>query len=429
MRSFFSYRFLVLLLLSFFFQKCSDTCKVTNTYTYYQPVYTTSAEVRNSVRYEAPHELKNPGRIYFKDNFLFVNETGQGIHVINNTNPASPTPVGFLKIPGNYDLAISGNYLYADSFIDMVIFDVTDKTLIKEFKRIENVFDHSLSYGFPMVNNGNFLTSWKQVKSVNVVESNCSYEMQPWGGRVYDDGIMFAAVSGAQTTVPTTSPISQTGIGGSTARFTITQGNLYALDTYKLEVIDISQPANPQFGKELNLSWDVETLFPYKDKLFIGSRSGMSIYDLKTPANPVFISKYEHLRSCDPVVVDDTYAYVTLRNGSSCTGFTNQLEVIDITNLSSPKLVKAYPMTNPYGLGIDQKLLFVCDGSAGLKIYDAADVSKLDDNQLAHYPGISSVDVIPFNTLAMMIANDGLYQYNYADPKNIYLVSKVAIVR
>ena len=430
MRSHFYSRFLILLLLSFSFQECSDTCKVTNTYTYYLPVYSTSAVVRSSIQYEAPRVINKPGKIYFKDNFLFINETGEGIHIINNSNPVSPIPIGFLKIPGNYDLAISGNYLYADSFIDMVVFDVTDKASIKEIKRVENVFDHSTSYGYPIANQNYILTEWKQVQNVTISESDCSYGRQPWGGMLYEDGIIFNATAlSSSSSIPTFGPVSQTGIGGSTARFTISQGNLYALDGYKLDVIDISQPVSPQVGKSVDVSSDVETLFPYKDKLFIGSRSGMYIYDLKAPATPVLMSKYEHLRSCDPVVVDETYAYVTLRNGSSCESFTNQLEVIDITNLAAPKLVKTYPLTNPHGLGIDQKMLFVCDGSAGLKIYDASDVTKLDENQLAHYPGISSIDVIPFNKTAMMIANDGLYQYNYADPKNIIQVSKLPIVK
>ena len=330
-----------------------------------------------------------------------------------------------MRIPGNHDLAIIDNYLYADSFIDLVVFDVTVKSSIKEISRVERVFDHAQSYGYPMLSNNLVLTDWKKVSTVNVYESRCDKQLQPWGGRFFEDGIVLNfAASNTKATGP---QLSGAGKGGSMARFTITQNNLYALDGAKLDVIGLDQPAFPVMGKEVEIGWDVETLFPYKDKLFAGSRSGMYIYDLQDPRTPKLLSKYEHLRSCDPVVVDDSYAYVTLRNGSTCQGFVNQLEVINITNLSSPKLVKIYPMTNPYGLGIDNKILFICDGADGLKIFDAADVNSIDVNRLAHYPAIKALDIIPFNAIAMMISSDGLYQYNYADPKNIFQISKLPI--
>lgn len=420
-------RFFCLLLLSFGLQDCSDRCKVTNTYTYYKPVYSTSAEVRASVRYEAPRQLTNLGKIYLKDNYLFLNEMGEGIHVIDNRDPSVPTMVGFLKIRGNYDLAMVGNYLYADSFIDLIVFDATDKTSIKEVDRIERVFDHGISYGYPVLANNKILTDWQEAKTVDVYESQCDVQIQPWGGRYFEDGIAMPT-TGFNVKASAASTLS-TGIGGSMARFTISQNTLYALDLDQMDVINIAQPDHPVIGGEVEIGWDVETLFPYKDKLFAGSRSGMYIYDLKNPLTPGLLSKFGHFRSCDPVVVDDSFAYVTLRNGNSCQGFTNELEVVDITNLSAPRLVKTFPMTNPHGLGIDNKILFICDGADGLKIFDATDVNAIDANRLAHYPGIQALDIIPFQNIAIMISNDGLYQYNYADPKNINLISKLAIAR
>ena len=56
------------------------------------------------------------------------------------------------------------------------------------------------------------------------------------------------------------------------------------------------------------------------------------------------------------------------REGTACGGFTNQLDVIDISNKTSPLLISSYAMYNPSGLGIDGDLIFICDGEAGLKI-------------------------------------------------------------
>jgi hypothetical protein len=127
-------------------------------------------------------------------------------------------------------------------------------------------------------------------------------------------------------------------------------------------------------------------------------------------------------------VVQDDLAYVTLRSGNECTGFTNQLEIIDIKNVSSPQLLETYPMTNPHGLGIDQSTLFICDGTAGLKIFDASDITSIDKNQLAHYDNVHAYDVIPFNNIVMMIGQDGIFQYDYANPKEIKFLSKLEVV-
>ena len=126
-------------------------------------------------------------------------------------------------------------------------------------------------------------------------------------------------------------------------------------------------------------------------------------------------------------MVQDKYAYVTLRSGTECQGFTNQLEVIDIEIISSPSLVKVYPMTNPHGLGVDGNLLFICDGSDGLKIYDAADVNTIGDKLIKHYRDINALDVIPFNDVLIMIGEDGLFQYDYSNPQDITLLSHLSV--
>jgi hypothetical protein len=153
----------------------------------------------------------------------------------------------------------------------------------------------------------------------------------------------------------------------------------------------------------------------------------MHIFSLEDPANPVKVSTYEHVRSCDPVVVSGNTAYVTLRSGTQCEGFTNQLEVIDVADWSSPQLVKIYPMSNPHGLGIDKSLLFICDGNAGLKIYDATDQQNIDKHLIKHYENIHAFDVIPFNNVLMLIGADGIFQYDYSDPTKIKLLSKLKI--
>ncbi|MCW5911178.1 MAG: hypothetical protein KIT62_08900 [Cyclobacteriaceae bacterium] len=424
-----SFGYLLLMALAGAGISCSDKCEETYEYVYYEPVYSTSAEIKAAVKQEEAKPLSQIGRIYFKDGFLFINEAGEGIHIIDNRNPAAPQNISFLAIPGNYDLAIRGNTLYADSYVDLIAFDITNLNAIKEVDRIESLFNNYQTLGMMVASARGILTRWEQKESVTVQQTDCAARYQPWGGFYYSEGVAFlnSSASGAKAAIAPTP--SATGIGGSMARFTIVGDHLYGLDGANVDIVDITTQAAPEAVKEFALAWDIETLFPYHDKLFVGSQSGMYILDVSTPDQPVQLSRYAHIRSCDPVVVEGDYAYVTLRSGNACQGFTNQLEVINITNLKSPSLVKTYLMTNPHGLGIDNGTLFICDGSAGLKVYNATDVNTIDQNQLAHYGSIQAFDIIPYQHIAMMIGEDGLFQYDYSDLDNIKLISTLSITR
>lgn len=202
-----------------------------------------------------------------------------------------------------------------------------------------------------------------------------------------------------------------TGKGGSMARFAIKGDYLYTVDYSKLNVFDISQANNPQYKNQVYLGNDIETIFPYQNSIFIGTQTGMQILDNSNPEQPYFLSAFAHVRSCDPVVVQGNYAYVTLRGGNRCGGASNQLDVLDISNLQNPILLKSYPMSSPYGLGIDGNSLFICDGDAGLRILNAQ--NPLNLVQTNHLTAINAFDVIPVNGLLLLIGKDGLYQYDY----------------
>jgi hypothetical protein len=411
--------------LSFLFGSCNDQCEDRNTFSYYEPVYTPLSVIRSSIAIDEPKPIVGVGKIYFKDGYLFVNEPGAGIHVIDNHDPQNPLRKHFITIPGNSNMAIRNNILYADSYIDLVALDISNPDQVVEVSRLENIFSQYNSMGFYVDAERGLVTEWVEKKNVEITESPCDADIQPWGGYYYRGGVVmegdFYATKGSAV------PATSTGVGGSMARFTINADHLYMLDSWNLHTADITDPTVLVKKSTNQLSWDIETIFPFEDKLFIGTRSGMHIFSLENPANPVKVSTYEHVRSCDPVVVDGETAYVTLRSGTECEGFTNQLEVINVADWSNPQLVKVYPMSNPHGLGIDQSLLFVCDGDAGLKIYDATDQQNIDKHLIKHYKNIHAFDVIPFNNVLMLIGEDGIFQYDYSDPSKIKLLSKLSI--
>jgi len=102
----------------------------------------------------------------------------------------------------------------------------------------------------------------------------------------------------------------------------------------------------------------------------------------------------------------------------------NQLDILDVSNLTSPQLVKSLNLQNPFGLGVDGKYLFVCDGDAGLKVFD---INKpAEPTLIKQFGGINAYDVIPLNGLLLLIGKDGLYQYAY-QAQEMNLISKIPV--
>ncbi|AUD03852.1 LVIVD repeat-containing protein [Spirosoma pollinicola] len=223
-------------------------------------------------------------------------------------------------------------------------------------------------------------------------------------------------------------PSPGSGTGGSTARFTVSGNTLYTVSNTALQTYDISQSSNPKTGSKVPLGFGVETIFPYRNTLFIGTQTGMHIYDINQPATPRSVGIYTHILSCDPVVAQGNYAYVTLRSGTNCRAQAvniNSLDVIEISNLASPKLIRSYPMINPHGLGVDSTLLFVGEGDYGLRVMDISDPTNVREVQ--YFYETKTYDVIPAKKLLIVTGPDGIYQYSYADLKQLKLLSKIPV--
>jgi hypothetical protein len=395
-----------------------DKEKVTQTYTWYTPNYSTLTEVRANMKSSPARALKDPGKIYIYGNYIFLNEVDEGIHIFDNSQPTSPKRISFIPIPGNVDIAVTGNTLYADSYCDLVTFDISDPKAVTPLKFTENAFPYRsgyLSYNRYAYNTPRPTNTDSIKVVVSYTRHDTVYSHAP---NISTGPIFFDAL--ASSSVPSK---STTGQGGSMARFTLMDNHLYTVSTSELLAYNISNPRDPQFVKKTTVGASIETIYPFKNKLFIGSSFGMYIYDVSAPGSPVKLGQLAHFRSCDPVVADDNKAWVTLRSGVVCGGNINQLQVVDITNLMSPSLVKTYNMTNPFGLGKDGNTLFICDGKDGVKVYNAADANNL--MLIKRIDGLQAYDVIASNNRALVVAKEGLYQFDYSNLGNIRLLSKI----
>ncbi len=393
------------------------------------PVYMGYEEFRDAVTTAGARELENPGKIYFKDNFIFINEEYEGIHIIDNTDPENPQNIVFVEIPGNLDIAVKENVLFADSYIDLVALDISDLNEIHEVSRLEEAFPYSVPtyddrYAVAGVDHSKgVVVGWTVKKYRQKMETESQWVYYGNKNEYFDyAGISLPNSGGAAG--------SSFGIGGSMARFGLYDKYLYVATENQMLVFDAENPESLSQVSKLNIGSGVETMFIYDDHMFMGTQSSMLIYSLENATLPGYVGTFSHVTSCDPVVISDGYAYITLHDGDRCGNAVNRLDVVKLSgDYLHNTLVNSYNMHNPHGLGIDDQILFICDGDAGLKVYDASDKKHIDEHQIAHFANINTYDVIPVYNYLFMIGDNGFYQYDYSDLQNIHQVSFIPVRR
>lgn len=389
-----------------------DKCTTVVTYKKYTPIYKTLDEMDAEVHVLEAREMKQTGKIFVYGDYLLINELREGVHIVDNSTPSNPVNVAFLEIAGNIDIAVKNNVLYADSYFDMLTFDMSNPSSPTLLDRIKWLYPTS-KYRFDRTRNAYVVGQTEEIVTEDVP---CDQASSFWGNK----NDQFSVNSTFASDVGSSGPIS---VAGSMASMVLMGDYLYIINGRKLAIY--STGSSPVLQNTVDVGFGIETLFPNGDNLFIGSRNGMFIYDNSDPLNPIQRGQFMHFSACDPVFVKDDVAYVTLRDGTPCQGATNQLDVIDVSDLMNPKLIKTYPMFNPHGLSVDDDNLYLCDGAEGLKVFGVSDLKRIDSHKEFEYPNMDSYDVIrmPNKELLIVIAKDGLYQFDLSD--GVKLISKI----
>lgn len=409
-------RFFTVIACMALFASCKKDAGTKNgkTITLYTPVYGSKAAALTSINGNVNEPVARTGKIYIKDNFIFLNDQNKGIHVYNNANPSNPVQIAFLAIPGNLDIAVKGNILFADMYNDLLAIDITNPRQVRLTNTVENFFTgRSYVNGYPTVMNDEVVVEWQERDTV--VEEG--YNPFPQCFTCAGGDILTLSAAG----------VKSAGTAGSMAGMVLMNDYLYAIkESHSVGIVDIHNAAAPQVVNEFFAGFDLQTIFPFQGKLFLGSAIGMFMYDVTNPQQPTSLGEFTHGRACDPVITDGQHAYVTLHAGDGCGGDANELHVVDVANLPQSQLVKTYQLTKPTGLGKDGNRLFVCDETE-VKVYNASNpadlriINRIKSNQ--------PYDVITGDNRAIVVCSDGLYQYDYSNINNIRRLSFIAAKR
>ncbi len=380
------------------------------------PVVKSLADIREDVAVTAARQTGPDGKIYVTEQYLFYIAQESGVHVFNNANPAVPVNIAFINLEGVHDISVKGNYLFADNFVDLVVFDISDIQNITLVRTFENVIAF-----FPTYPEDAEFYDCTVYPTGDEIITGFTTTMK---NRPERQWLIFSNDALASFESSNTTPV---GTGGSYARFQINNDALYTINSYKLNVFNISDPVNTFFDKEVYMTqWfgggEFETLFIQREILFVGSTTGMYTVNAEDEFNPYFVSGFSHATACDPVVVFGDTAYITVRGDSTCGAIADQINVIDVADIANPTLLSTYLVEEPYGLGIKNNILYVGCGNNGLKLFNAANSANLTLENT--YPG-NVKDVILLNSHLITVGDNKIIQYSYGPNFTLTQLSEI----
>lgn len=413
-----------LLLLSMFaFVSCTeDFGKTTVTYERATAIYGDLESFRNQALFTSSREISDPGKIFIGDRYLLIGEEGEGIHVFDNANPENPTNLGFIQIFGNREYFLDGDDLYAESVYDMVKIDLTNIRQPQLINRVTDVFAQ------PQFNDqGEAIIGFNYGSVTEEYDVN-DPDLQ-WLGQGNETFFFdFNNQLIPKSAVPTSFAGNSSDGIGTVNRIASHEGFVYVISRSELSIFD-GAGAFDLLAKR-NISWDMETVYPLENKLFIGTRNSMEVFDITNPTSPEREGTYFHETSCDPVLpINASTAYVTLRTGdfSECPGDTNELLVLDVSSAWNTAEIQSFEMASPYGMSLIGNRLYVGEGANGLAIFDASDNRNL--SLIERDRAVEAYDIIPHPSRADIIfiaGPTGFSQYRIDEAEEFFLISNVA---
>lgn len=407
-----------------FFSICScttDQGTVEVEYVEAKAIYGDISKIRATPLNESARAIENPGKIFIGERYILIGEEGSGIHVIDNHDRTNPEQLAFINIPGNREYYVSENMLYAESYYDLIKIDIANPLNVSLIGRAKNAIQEAFQNS-----EGEYLVGFTYENKKAVLNQDEDFYKEIIGDQLVH--LDFAENIIPQSAVPSSFAGNSSSQSGTVNRVTKNGDYIYTISNNNLIVVGDGS----NFGNEMqlykNFKPDMETIFPYEGKLFMGSRTSMNIFDLSDPLSPRELYEFDHVTSCDPVLPFKQVAYITLRTAdfSDCPGNINALVAIDLQDISNPTQLHELQMSSPYGMSAIGDKLFVGEGENGLTVFDIQ--NEKNPKLLQSNKDIEAYDIIsdPIDKNIIFIAGpDGLQQFTIENDQSFDLNSTI----
>ena len=347
-------------------------------------------------------DMKEPGKFWLADDTLYLIVPGRELRIYNIADLANPLLAATIPATNTSELAVlpvdNGHVVYMDNKGNLDVYQITPGSAPLLVRSLVGVCDVTSYYagGYGFVD---------------------GYEDDIFGCDSCGDDDVASYSSGST--------------GGSLARFAVAGDYLYTLRSGSIKVFQlrggVASPTDPLSLGEYKTDWDIETIHPALGHLFMGAASGVHVYSLTNPHAPVRIGGLTHARARDPIVVEEPYAYVTLRDGNFADGGPfSRLEVLRLNSLTNMELLRTFGVGAPYGLAVKSGYVYVCDRENGVLVYNqpATTPSPAPDAKIS---GIDPRDAIIRDTTLFVNARGEVLLYSIASPLQPVRLSRISI--
>ena len=277
--------------------------------------------------------------IFIQNNKAIINNSVSGIKVIDISDPAHLSSLGYYDAPGSSSQVVAlGNLAYvACSYSGIQIIDINDNTnssLVSSFQGYSKAQDIDIS--------GDFVYLADRYAGLDVID--ISDISDPIITGTYFDGI------------------------GRSDNVSINNNNLCfsrAYPYHELLFVDISVPDNPILLHQVDLSEVLSSgsiaLFQTISHVFVGAGDTLQIYNISDFSNPVLIAKYATTAKITDIIVLGDQCFISIGEDG--------IEIINIESINSPQHVGSYN-TSGYAeqLVYQSGILIIADGESGFQI-------------------------------------------------------------
>jgi hypothetical protein len=353
--------------------------------------------------------------------YLLFNELLEGIHIVDNTNPKDPRKVGFIEIPGNLDFDTDGQYLFADSYTDLLTFDVLNLLQPVFLRRTHNIFSNSvLDFKGRKI-------AYYHIKD-SVVDFRCagisrSYQDND-GSYIMELGFAKSFYFNQTGFRYTGEPV---GSGGPRSRILLCDNSLFTCDNNTLIKERVLSGGGLGFGEIYPFEYRAEKLQKLGDYFGYTSFHGTSFAKLNGSSSLAFSDHFFKFKS--PAAFEG--AGDTLWYGHFTQPFANvfnTIEMYKMYGIQAPLRFSAFQTQKVSNIVKMDQYLIVCHGEEGFSIYD---IHYPEGNRPRFVTLVSELSaemasVVGINTF-LILGSKGVYQYQIGQSEALSYLSHLPL--
>lgn len=106
-----------------------------------KPIYFEGEKDTSLIELKPPRAFQELGNFVLQGDWMFIVELFEGIHVIDNSEPANPETIAFIEVPSARQITADGDALFVNFFEDLIVLDVSNIESLIILDVVESFYD------------------------------------------------------------------------------------------------------------------------------------------------------------------------------------------------------------------------------------------------------------------------------------------------